>query len=182
MLERQNSTECRMVAEDYTRMETSVRPTVSSSGDILANFATPSMTEFTPDKHVVAATLAALEEHGSLTPLIKDELKTKIQTRRCLEGQEELKIEFNKPKPKTLTGEEARRALSRREQNRKAAQRFRSRQKETAHRLLKKTERLESKNTTLRTCLADLKKEMAELEALWLNHLLVYHSQQTTDG
>ena len=102
MIERQNSTDSEMTAEVYTRTAMSVRSSLEA-GDTLEEYATPSLADFTPDEHVVAATLAALEEHGSLTPVIKDELKSKIQTRRCLKGQEELKIEFNKPTPKTVS-------------------------------------------------------------------------------
>lgn len=49
------------------------------------------------DDRLAKATLQVLET-GRLTPLIKEELKCKIQARRHSLGQEEYNVEFKKPK------------------------------------------------------------------------------------
>lgn len=48
------------------------------------------------DNKIIAATLKAFES-GSLTPLIKEELRCTIQSRRLAEGKSEMKVEFKTP-------------------------------------------------------------------------------------
>ncbi|CAG5121981.1 unnamed protein product [Candidula unifasciata] len=82
---------------------------------------------------ILNASMKALKS-GSLTPLVKEELRFTIQSRRLAAGKGELKLEeFKKPpKRKLVTDEERKRAQVRRLQNREAAQRFRQRQKDQA--------------------------------------------------
>ncbi|GFR78924.1 proto-oncogene c-Fos-like [Elysia marginata] len=86
----------------------------------------------TNEEKILNATIKALNS-GSLTPLIKEELRCTIQSRRLAEGKGELKVEFKSPpKKKTMSEEERARYLKRRVQNREAAQRFRQKQKDTS--------------------------------------------------
>ncbi|XP_067680763.1 cyclic AMP-dependent transcription factor ATF-3-like [Haliotis asinina] len=124
------------------------------------------------DEKMVAATLAAIET-GSITPLVKEELKCAILTRRFVEGKEDIKVEFTVPEKKVLTEEEQERASVRREQNRMAAQRFRKKQKDTAEFLLKKTQKLESTNTKLRGELHRLQQERDRLKQQLADHLMI---------
>lgn len=48
------------------------------------------------DLTLVKATYAALES-GRLTPLLKEELRCRIQSRRLSEGKDELMVEFTAP-------------------------------------------------------------------------------------
>ena len=57
----------------------------------------------TNEKKILDATIKALNS-GSLTPLIKEELRCTIQSRRLAEGKGELKVEFKSPpKKKTVS-------------------------------------------------------------------------------
>ncbi|XP_071079301.1 cyclic AMP-dependent transcription factor ATF-3-like [Haliotis cracherodii] len=131
------------------------------------------------DEKMVAATLAAIET-GSITPLVKEELKCAILTRRFVEGKEDIQIEFTVPEKKVLTEEEEERATVRREQNRMAARRFRKKQKDTAEVLLKKTQRLESSNTKMRSELLRLQQERDRLKEILTDHLLVCPLPETS--
>ncbi|XP_076442965.1 cyclic AMP-dependent transcription factor ATF-3-like [Babylonia areolata] len=126
------------------------------------------------DDRMAAATLTALET-CSLTPLIKEELKYTIQSRRLAAGKPELVVDTSIPvrQKKVMTAEEKERALKRREQNRMAAQRFRQKQKDTADVLLRKCQRMEGSNTTLRAEIRRLARECQELRQLLTSHLLV---------
>ncbi|KAL8592633.1 hypothetical protein ACOMHN_026563 [Nucella lapillus] len=126
------------------------------------------------DDKMAAATLTALET-CSLTPLIKEELKYTIQSRRLAAGKPELVVDTSTPVrvKKVMTVEERGRALKRREQNRVAAQRFRQKQKDTGDVLLKKCHKLEGSNTTLRTEIRRLARESQELRQLLTSHLIV---------
>ncbi|XP_064602685.1 uncharacterized protein LOC135468382 [Liolophura sinensis] len=66
---------------------------------------------------------------GNLLPLIKEELKCKIQAKRLAAGQEELDIHESKPKVNQLTEDDIRRRETRKAQNRRAAQRYRVKQR-----------------------------------------------------
>nr|KAG5710734.1 hypothetical protein BaRGS_035136 [Batillaria attramentaria] len=125
------------------------------------------------DEKMAEAVLNTLET-GSIMPLIKEELKYTIQSRRLAAGKPELQVEFNPPKrQKLMTKEERERAEKRREQNRKAAQKFRQKQRDTAETLTKKTQKLEGSNTTLRAEIKRLTREKNELRKLFHAHLAV---------
>jgi hypothetical protein len=49
----------------------------------------------TVDEEVLLAGQAAMKS-GRMTPLLKLELRTKIQSRRLSEGKEELQVQFNR--------------------------------------------------------------------------------------
>ena len=68
-------------------------------------------------------------ETASLLPLLKDELRCKIQTKRMSQGLEELKVDFHIKPPMPLTSEETKRQNSRKEDNRYSAKKCRSKKK-----------------------------------------------------
>ncbi|XP_013094521.2 uncharacterized protein LOC106078242 [Biomphalaria glabrata] len=125
------------------------------------------------DEKIINATFKAFQS-GTLTPLIKEELRCIIQSRRLAEGKGELQVEFKSPpKKKDMTEDERKRAVKRRQQNREAAQRFRQKQKDTSDYLTKKIKRLETSSKTLVSDLQKLKHERDELQQMLRNHLLV---------
>ncbi|XP_059145254.1 uncharacterized protein LOC131932356 [Physella acuta] len=132
------------------------------------------------EEKILAATLKAVQS-GSLTPLIKEELRCTIQSRRMAEGKGELKVEFKSPpKKKDMTDDERKRALKRRQQNREAAQRFRQKQKDTSDYLTDKIKRLEKASNNLIIDLRRLKEERDELQAMLKSHLLVCNNNIPT--
>ncbi|GFO50535.1 basic leucine zipper transcriptional factor atf-like 3 [Plakobranchus ocellatus] len=127
----------------------------------------------TNDEKILNATIKAFQS-GSLTPLIKEELRCTIQSRRLAEGKGELTVEFKSPpKKKEMTEEERARYLKRRVQNREAAQRFRQKQKDTSDMLTAKIQKLERKSRNLLTDLTRLREEKDYLKEMLKNHLLV---------
>ncbi|XP_070179689.1 uncharacterized protein [Littorina saxatilis] len=158
-------------SEDYasTFSDASSTPDVKSvTSDRKFMFPVPT------DDKMVAATLTALETN-CLTPLIKEELKYTIQSRRLAAGKPELVVDA-KPLVKVkkqMTAEERERAGKRRDQNRVAAQRFRQKQKDTADVLTRKCRRIEGSNTTLRNEIKKLARESQELRQLLTSHLMV---------
>ncbi|KAL4221261.1 Cyclic AMP-dependent transcription factor ATF-3 [Mactra antiquata] len=109
--------------------------------------------------------------HGNMTPLIKEELKCSIQTKRLKEGKQEMKVEFTDPPPDELTPEEVERVKKRKVQNRLAARRFRDKQKNRAEYLHKKCQEMEAEQTSLRHELNQVKKERDQLKQAWTNHM-----------
>ncbi|XP_046561988.1 cyclic AMP-dependent transcription factor ATF-3-like [Haliotis rubra] len=191
---RQNTTLADMTNSRAYGMEDGVEETLLNNLPVMAVAPMPipttvtSMAEdisYTPgtsvpvmvDEKMVAATLAAIET-GSITPLVKEELKCSILTRRFVEGKEDIKVEFTVPEKKVLTEEEQERAVVRREQNRMAARRFRRKQKDTSEFLLKKTQKLESSNTKMRCELHRLQQERDRLKQLLTDHLMVCPVQE----
>lgn len=125
------------------------------------------------DDKMAEAVLTTLET-GSIMPLIKEELKYTIQSRRLAAGKPELQVEFNQPKRrKVMTEEERDRVDKRREQNRKAAQKFRQKQRDTADVLTRKSQRLDGANNTLRAEIKRLAREKKELCRLLQEHLAI---------
>ena len=116
----------------------------------------------TKDEKIFQAVNEALTT-GSLTPLVKEELKCSIQSRRMKEGKSELKVAFSGPKTYELSADEVVRVENRRVQNRVAAQRFRERQKLKADELQRKCHKIESHNTQLRYEMRKLRQEKEQL-------------------
>ncbi|XP_046375550.1 cyclic AMP-dependent transcription factor ATF-3-like isoform X1 [Haliotis rufescens] len=114
------------------------------------------------DDRLAKATLQVLET-GRLTPLIKEELKCKIQARRHSLGQEEYNVEFKKPKSYLLTPEEEQRATHRKERNRLAAQRFRRKRKVESSSLEVEVDRLTNANAKLQAEFDSLTVEKEQL-------------------
>lgn len=112
-------------------------------------------------------------ETGSLTPLLKEELKYKIQSRRVAEGKRELKVEFLPPSENKLTPEEEIKVQKRKLQNRVAAKKFRQKQKDVAFNWKKTIQSLESGNTRLRSEIKRLQNEKNELQQKLQQHLMV---------
>ncbi|OWF52436.1 basic leucine zipper transcriptional factor ATF-like [Mizuhopecten yessoensis] len=133
------------------------------------------------EETLVAATLLALET-GDLTPLIKEELKYTIQSRRVSEGKRELQVGFKQPQTYKLTDEEVERVDRRREQNRLAAQKFRRKQKAEADVHIKRIQRLESSNTKLKEELRSLREEKSQLFYHWSSHMSVCPARIETRG
>ncbi|XP_076100503.1 cyclic AMP-dependent transcription factor ATF-3-like [Mytilus galloprovincialis] len=118
------------------------------------------------------ATLTALET-GELTPLVKEELKYTIQSRRLANGQSELGVEFTEPEQGQLTEEEKEKIVKRREQNKLAARRFRQRRRAKGPVYAKEVSELEADNTRKLAEIRRLRKERDELQAMLQNHMLV---------
>ncbi|XP_033735259.1 uncharacterized protein LOC117323865 [Pecten maximus] len=126
---------------------------------------------FVDDERLVEAQRVAMET-GILTPLVKEELKYTILSRREADGKDRLDVTFDDPQQYQLTREEVEKVARRRQQNRHAARRFRQKQKQTSHEFIKKIQFLESDNTTLRSELDKLKREKDELQKELHAHLL----------
>ncbi|XP_012935234.1 uncharacterized protein LOC106011146 [Aplysia californica] len=130
------------------------------------------------EQKIVHATIEAFQT-GTLTPLIKEELRCTIQSRRLAQGKGELQVEFKSPpKKKEMTDEERKRSVKRRQQNREAAQRFRQRQKDTSDYLSAKISRLQKSSESLIKDLQHLRKERDELQEMLRSHLVICNSHQ----
>lgn len=121
---------------------------------------------------LMEAALAALGT-GDMTPLVKEELKLTIQSRRLASGKGELRVNFEPPTQSELTEEERVKVDRRREQNRMAAQRFRQKQKTLGDRVQKQVRGLETDNTRLRAELRLLREERDDLRRRLTEHLKV---------
>ncbi|KAJ8308877.1 hypothetical protein KUTeg_013751 [Tegillarca granosa] len=99
-------------------------------------------------------------ESGRLTPLIKEELWTKIQARRLSSGLSELHVEFNKPVKNDLTEEEQKRVDMRRLKNREAAKRCRVKRKIKKEETLNELDQLILINRQLKEKVELLEKEI----------------------
>ncbi|KAL3861846.1 hypothetical protein ACJMK2_007860 [Sinanodonta woodiana] len=104
----------------------------------------------------------------------KDELISIIQSKRVTETKEELYFDFSK-KLKTETTKENERMERRRLQNRMAAKRFREKLNTLGTKLQKKTQNVESDNTSLRNQIRKLKKERETLQRHLREHLSLCH-------
>lgn len=122
------------------------------------------------DENLFQAVTEALST-GSLTPLVKEELKYSIQSRRLKEGKSELKVEFSDPRKFEMSPEEVVKVENRRVQNRVAAQRFREKQKSRIEELQKKCQKIESENTQLRFQMKKLREERDSLRRIYEEHM-----------
>lgn len=107
-----------------------------------------------------------------LNPLLKQEIKQKIKNRRRAEGKEEIRIEFKEPSPERLTEEEEERRRVKREKNKMAAQKCRSKKRKLADTLEEETMKLEEKQEKLQEEVQKLREEREHLM-----ELLKIHSQ-----
>ncbi|KAK3583775.1 hypothetical protein CHS0354_022811 [Potamilus streckersoni] len=124
----------------YERSNSLVNVTLYMDGEIdseaLAASALPLILDELPvftgfstiDQGVSAAAMTAIESNDMM-PIIKEELKNKIQFKRMTEGKEELTIDFTKKPKAELTDVEKEKVERRRVQNRMAARRFREKEK-----------------------------------------------------
>ncbi|XP_069118040.1 cyclic AMP-dependent transcription factor ATF-3-like [Argopecten irradians] len=98
--------------------------------------------------------------NGDHLPLIKEELKYLIQSRRLADGKEELNVNFHPPQKPQLELEDKIKMKKRREQNRNAAQRFRIKRKTRKEINEKELDLLNSRNNELRSQIEDLEREL----------------------
>ncbi|OWF47231.1 uncharacterized protein LOC110454667 [Mizuhopecten yessoensis] len=120
----------------------------------------------------LAEAALACYESGCLTPLIKEELKYKIHTRRMEQGKGELQVQFTAPDRSELTAEEVLKSDRRRQQNRQAARTFRERKTTSAATMNNTLQKLQTDNARLN---ADIERLVMEKE-FWqgkLNTLLL---------
>ncbi|XP_025105775.1 proto-oncogene c-Fos-like isoform X1 [Pomacea canaliculata] len=109
-------------------------------------------------------------ESGTITPLVKQELRLVIQTRRLSQGKDELRVAFSAPCSHQLTPAEEAQRMRRKEQNRRAARRFRQNRKLRESVLEEEISNLEVKNAGLR----DKIKELQQLKDLLLQHVTAH--------
>lgn len=133
-----------------------------------------------PENRLIDATLTALKT-GNLSPLVKEELKYTIQSRRLATGKQELKVDFPVQLKYNLTEEEKDKIKRRREQNRLAAQRFRDRRKLDADLICKHIKTLENENIAKKIELERLQEEKSQLQRMLQEHLLVCHRVYNPD-
>ncbi|XP_076463734.1 cyclic AMP-dependent transcription factor ATF-3-like [Babylonia areolata] len=129
------------------------------------------------DAVLFKATVQSLHT-GRLTPLIKEELRCRIQSRRLSEGKDELRVQFESPSRLEPRPEEIEKLNRRREQNRRAAQKFRRKKKERGKLLTEESQRLEGDNDCLRSEISKLNKERDELLQILSEHVQLCHSHQ----
>ncbi|XP_033735912.1 cyclic AMP-dependent transcription factor ATF-3-like [Pecten maximus] len=99
-------------------------------------------------------------QEGDPLPLIKEELKYFIQSRRLADGKEELNVYFHPPQKPQLEEEDKTKLKKRREQNRNAAQRFRNKRKTKKESKEQELDFLNSRNNELRSQVEDLEREV----------------------
>ncbi|KAL5008845.1 hypothetical protein ScPMuIL_014426 [Solemya velum] len=111
----------------------------------------------TEEQKLFSASHRAMET-GDILPLLKEELKYLIQSRRLSEGKDEMSVSFSVPPTvDELTPRDEERRNRRKEQNREAAKRFRAKKKRDYLNLSRLVFALEARNRTLREevrCLA----------------------------
>ncbi|XP_048732920.1 transcription factor kayak-like [Ostrea edulis] len=119
--------------------------------------------------------LKAVDKAGkekNMLPLIKEELRLSILSRRNKEGKGEVIVEERKPQVKrTLTPQEKERKLRRQEQNRRAAKKCRKKKKDCEVNVMQAYYSEKDKNDNLSTQVEELKKEKEMLEEVLRRHV-----------
>ncbi|KAL8583549.1 hypothetical protein ACOMHN_054865 [Nucella lapillus] len=118
-------------------------------------------------------------ESGSITPLVKQELKLLIQSRRLSQGKEEMRVRFGQPCSHQLTQAEEERRLRRKDQNKRAAKRFRENKKFRESTLHEEISLLEGKNEGLRDKVTELRRLKDDLLTHLFSHLVTCPSSPT---
>ncbi|XP_063443715.1 uncharacterized protein LOC134724551 isoform X1 [Mytilus trossulus] len=123
------------------------------------------------DEKMVHAFQQCLEDESCL-PLIKEEIKLKIQCKRVTLGEEELIVEHQRPVKYLLTEEEVYKRNRRKEQNRRSAVRTRARQKTRIAELEKVQEvnSLEDDHRSLYQTVDTLRTELQMLDGMLQIH------------
>ncbi|XP_061174295.1 cyclic AMP-dependent transcription factor ATF-4-like [Saccostrea echinata] len=111
---------------------------------------------------------ASLEakKSGCILPILKVELKSKIQMKRLLQGQDEIDLNVSSPQKKAcveLTKEDLERKNKRQEQNRKAAKKFRLKEKEEKANLDQTLKELRKRNEELRSNVRQMEEDKAKI-------------------
>ncbi|XP_063447273.1 uncharacterized protein LOC134726787 [Mytilus trossulus] len=121
------------------------------------------------DKRMVYAIQQCLEDDSCL-PLIKEEIKLKIQCKRVVSGEEELTVDHCRPVKYLLTEEEVFKRNRRKDQNRRSAVRTRARQKTRIAELEKDVNSLEEDQCSLNQTIDSLKTELKTLDNMLKMH------------
>ncbi|XP_063443716.1 uncharacterized protein LOC134724551 isoform X2 [Mytilus trossulus] len=121
------------------------------------------------DEKMVHAFQQCLEDESCL-PLIKEEIKLKIQCKRVTLGEEELIVEHQRPVKYLLTEEEVYKRNRRKEQNRRSAVRTRARQKTRIAELEKEVNSLEDDHRSLYQTVDTLRTELQMLDGMLQIH------------
>ncbi|XP_012936325.1 stress response protein NST1 [Aplysia californica] len=114
------------------------------------------------------ATLTPME----VTSVRKEKLRRSIIARRHARGQSDLKIEFDQPKKMELSSSELEKKERRREQNRRAAQRCRSKKRMNQFNVIQNFERVLEHNRDLRREVMSLRRERDTLQKTLDRHKL----------
>ncbi|XP_076442227.1 uncharacterized protein LOC143281126 [Babylonia areolata] len=130
------------------------------------------------EEDLLAASQEAMSS-GSITPLLKKELWLKIQSRRLSEGKEELIVPPAPSLSYQISQAEKAKKLRRKEQNRRAAKKFRSKQKDRYGDLLKRIGLLEEDNEQLEEDRMSLIRQKNQMLLQMCEHL--QHCQTRTD-
>ncbi|XP_033735254.1 cyclic AMP-dependent transcription factor ATF-3-like [Pecten maximus] len=117
-----------------------------------------------PVDEELAKAVRACEDTDSILPILKEELKCTIQKRRLAEGKTELTVQFTPPTKQELSPEEIIKKENRREQNRRAARKFRRKQAELARGFQQRIKQLETENVRLREQLRRLTQEKGYIQ------------------
>ncbi|XP_071507588.1 uncharacterized protein [Diadema antillarum] len=101
-----------------------------------------------------------------ISPLVKEELKQAIVSRRKTHGLPDVRIDFEPKPPSQLTPEEETRREQQKERNRSAAAKCRSKKRHAVERLVEEAQELETANTQLRSEMKSLEAERTKLQFL----------------
>ncbi|KAK6170546.1 hypothetical protein SNE40_018917 [Patella caerulea] len=116
------------------------------------------------DQNLIRAIQQTIEQ-GSILPILKEEIKTKIQVRRYSRGLTELKIEPESHRTSQLSKDEVEQIESRKQNNRKASKKHRLRQKDYVDYLEKRFLNLASENCVLQEQKKELQVLISKQEA-----------------
>ncbi|XP_071963202.1 uncharacterized protein [Antedon mediterranea] len=106
-----------------------------------------------------------------LLPLIKEELKWKIQSQRLAKGKETLTVEEWKMREDKLTEEEMAKRNDRRMRNKLAAAKCRQKKRDRSALLSEKIDELDEQQKRLKTDLTSLRSEKEHLLSLLQDHI-----------
>ncbi|XP_048735544.2 uncharacterized protein LOC125650992 isoform X3 [Ostrea edulis] len=116
-----------------------------------------------PSQNFFAEEVSQTDLDIDLSPLLKEGIKHKIKSRRIAEGKEEIRVEFKEPSPERLTPEEEERRRIKREKNKLAAQKCRSKKRKLGDTLEEETLKLEEKQEKLQEQVQKLREEREHL-------------------
>ncbi|XP_050405612.1 uncharacterized protein LOC126821261 [Patella vulgata] len=111
-------------------------------------------------------------KQGSLSPIIKEELRLSIMAKRHENYQDAINTSATEEKNYKLTEDEIRKKERRREQNRQAAERCRQKKKASFQTREEEKSILIRRNKELNSKVAELKKQMAELGEIYQAHIV----------
>lgn len=108
---------------------------------------------------------------ATMSLLVKEGLKMTIQTKRQIQGKDQIILEHREPYQNQLTLEDEMRRMRRKERNKVAAAKCRKLKKERTYKLTIESDHLEADNFALKTEIQSLQLERQKLLALLTNHL-----------